>query len=146
MICMDRDNIAITRVSLALDEPLSRKLDEMVRSSGYGNRSEFVRDMIREQMVARAWEAGQTEVLGTITLIYNHHQRELCAKLTEIQHDAKVRILAATHVHLSHELCAEMIMTVGQPDAVRELHLALRRPRGILHAALSMSSAGGELQ
>lgn len=137
---------SITRVSLALDESLSQKLDAMVRSSGYDNRSEFVRDMIREQLVARSWEASGSEVLGTITLLYNHHQRELCARLTEIQHDAHVRILAATHVHLSHELCAEMIMAVGKPEAVRELHLALRRPRGILHAALSMSSAGDELQ
>lgn len=136
----------VTRVSLALDGPLSRKLDEMVRSAGYGNRSEFVRDMIREQLVSRSWGDGAAEVLGTVTLIYNHHQRELCARLTEIQHDSHVRILAATHVHLSHELCAEMIMTVGKPEAVRELYLALRRPRGILHAALSMSSAGGELQ
>lgn len=140
------ENNPITRVSLALDESLSRKLDEMVHSSGYDNRSEFVRDMIREQLVTRAWEASGAEVLGTITLLYNHHQRELCAKLTEIQHDAKVRILAATHVHLTHELCAEMIMATGKPEAIRELHLELRKPRGMLHAALSMSSAGDELK
>ncbi len=139
-------NSTVTRVSLALDEALVRRLDAAMAEAGSGNRSEFVREMLRAHLVETAWQRNDAEMLGTITLLYNHHQRELCAKLTDIQHDSPVRILAATHVHLSHELCAEMIMATGEPRALRELYCALRRPRGVLHAALSTSSTGNELE
>lgn len=132
----------LIRLSLSIEEELAGTLDGMVKSAGYRNRSEFVRDMIREHAVADQWQQDAAEVLGTVTLVYNHHQRELCGKLTEIQHDAHVHILAATHVHLSHEVCAEMIMVEGQPDQVKKLYSELRKPRGILYAALSMSAKG----
>lgn len=135
----------LVRLSMSLDEELGRALDGLVRAANYQNRSEFVRDMIRERIVNQEWEENAASVLGTITLLYNHHQRGLCARLTEIQHDAQVKNLAATHVHLSHEICAEMIMVSGSAAEIRKLYLALKRPRGILHAALSMSSTGEEL-
>ncbi|MDD4538623.1 MAG: nickel-responsive transcriptional regulator NikR [Lentisphaeria bacterium] len=135
----------LVRLSMSLDEELGHALDGLVRAANYQNRSEYVRDMIRERIVDQEWEQNAASVLGTITLLYNHHQRELCGRLTEIQHDAQVHILAATHVHLSHEICAEMIMVSGSAAEIRKLYLALKQPRGILHAALSMSSTGEEL-
>ncbi|MHC4885828.1 MAG: ribbon-helix-helix protein, CopG family, partial [Planctomycetota bacterium] len=75
----------LVRMSLSLERPLYQRLEQMVEESGYSNRSEFVRDMIRGQMVKQAWE-GDEEALGTITLIYDHHQRELNARLTHLQH------------------------------------------------------------
>ena len=111
-----------------------------------GNRSEFVRELLRDYLVNTAWSQSDTEMLGTVTILYNHHQRELCAKLTKVQHDSPVKILASTHVHLSHELCAEMIMAVGMPQALHDLHHQIRRVRGVLHAALSMSSSGNEME
>ncbi|MBE6368356.1 MAG: nickel-responsive transcriptional regulator NikR [Lentisphaerae bacterium] len=136
----------VNRVSLALDEALLRQLDAKMAETKCGNRSEFVREVLRDHLVGLAWEKSDAEMLGTITLLYNHHQRELCAKLTELQHDSPVKILASTHVHLSHELCAEMIMAVGAPQVLHDLHHQIRQVRGVLHATLSMSSSGSELE
>ncbi len=134
----------LTRLSLSLEDSLCRKLDDMVQQHNYSNRSEFIRDLLRDKLVEEQW-AQSREVLGTITLVYDHHQRGLNAALTQIQHDSHAHILAGTHVHLSHEICAEMIMLTGSPDDVKKLFTELRKPKGILHAVLSMSSTGTEL-
>ena len=136
----------VNRVSLALDEALVKQIDSKMQESKSSNRSEFVRELLRDYLVNTAWDNSNCEMLGTVTLLYNHHQREMCAKLTGIQHDSRVKILASTHVHLTHELCAEMIMATGTPDALHDLHCQLRKVRGVLHATLSMSSSGKELE
>lgn len=136
----------VNRVTIALEDALLHQLDNQLARSGGSNRSEFVRELLRDQLVANTWENSSSEVLGTITILYNHHQRELCAKLTKVQHDSPVRILASTHVHLSHEHCAEMIMAVGVPQALHGLHDQIRRVRGVMHAAMSMSSIGNGLE
>lgn len=134
----------LTRLSLSLEDSLCQKLDKMVQESGYRNRSEFIRDLLREKIVEQQWESSR-EVLATITLVYDHHQRELSDKLTRIQHDSPAHIMAGTHVHLSHEICAEMIMLKGRSGDIRELYFELRKPKGILHASISMSSTGEAL-
>ena len=136
----------VNRVTIALDDQLLHRLDEKMAESRSGNRSEFVREVLRDYLVSSAWNKSDMEMLGTITILYNHHQRELCAKLTKVQHDSPVKILASTHVHLSHELCAEMIRATGVPQALHELHSQIRRVRGVLHAALSMGSSGNEME
>ena len=136
----------VNRVTIALDDQLLQQLDRKMLETQSENRSEFVRELLRDYLVNTAWSQSNTEMLGTITILYNHHQRELCAKLTKVQHDSPVKILASTHVHLSHELCAEMIMAVGMPQALHDLHHQIRRVRGVLHAALSMSSSGNEME
>ena len=136
----------VNRVTIALDDQLLHQLDEKMAETQSVNRSEFVRELLRDYLVNSAWSKSDTEMLGTITVLYNHHQRELCAKLTKVQHDAAVKILASTHVHLSHELCAEMIMALGVPHSLHDLHCQIRRVRGVLHAALSMGSSGNEME
>ena len=103
----------LTRVSLSIEKNLLDKLEAMAQSSGYQNRSEFIRDLVRERMIHAEWQAGQ-DVLGTLTVIYCHHQRGLTEKLVNLQHHWGGSVLAATHVHLSHEICAEMIMVKGK--------------------------------
>ena len=90
----------LVRLSLSIEETLFKKLEKIVRLSGYQNRSEFVRDMIRDRLVETEWEKGDTPVLCAITIVYNHHKRELSEKLTELQHRHHEIVLAATHVHL----------------------------------------------
>lgn len=131
----------LTRVSLSIEEPLLEKLDAMAEESGYQNRSEFVRDLIREQMIHAEWQTGK-DVLGTLTVIYCHHQRGLTEKLVMLQHHWGGHVLAATHVHLSHEICAEMIMVQGPGEAVSGLANAIKRERGVLHVSLGMGSTG----
>jgi CopG family nickel-responsive transcriptional regulator len=136
----------LVRLSISLERPLADRLERLVASRNYTNRSEFVRDMIREELVEQQWADEHQEVIATITLIYDHHARQLADKLTDIQHDHHDAILATTHVHLTHDLCAEMIMVRGGAARVRALADTLRQQRGVLHAALGMSSTGEPLR
>jgi CopG family transcriptional regulator, nickel-responsive regulator len=135
----------LVRLSISLEKPLMRQLERLVKKSGYANRSEFVRDMIRRRLVEEQWADERQEVVGTIAMVYDHHARQLSDKLVDIQHDYHDRVLAATHVHLSHDLCAEMIMIRGQAEQIREIVNRLRQLRGVLHAELAMSSTGEKL-
>lgn len=134
----------LVRMSLSIEKRLADKLEELVRSSGYTNRSEFVRDMIRDRLVEKSWEK-DAEVLGTITLIYDHHARRLSEKLTDLQHDHHREILVTTHVHLSHHLCAEVILVRARAKHVRELADLLGKQKGVFHCELSASSTGETL-
>lgn len=134
----------LVRLSLSLPQPLLQQLEAMMQQQGYTNRSEFIRDMIRDQLVTREWTA-PAETLGTVTLVYNHHIRQLSERLIELQHHHYHVILAATHVHLDHNLCAEMILVRGQPAQIQELADHLRQQKGVLHATLSISSTGQHL-
>lgn len=134
------------RQSFSLEPKLLDKLQKLVARSGYTNRSEFIRDMIRQQLVDREWEAGRREVVGTITLVYDHHARQLSDRLTDIQHDHHHAVLATTHVHLDHDVCAEMIMMRGRPNVIRRVADQLRQQKGVLHTALSLSSTGDTLK
>lgn len=136
----------VVRQSFSIEPELSRKLDALMKSGGYTNRSEFLRDMIRDQLVQQEWEEASHEVVGTITMLYDHHTRHLGEKLTDIQHDHHQIILATTHVHLDHDMCAEMIMMRGHPRRIREIADRIRQQRGVLHASLSISSTGRSLR
>jgi CopG family nickel-responsive transcriptional regulator len=135
----------LVRLSISLDRPLAERLERLVASSRYTNRSEFIRDLIRQQLVEQQWTDTNQEVVGTITLVYNHHARQLADKLIDIQHDHHDSIMATTHVHLSHDVCAEMIMLRGPAPQIRQVADRLRQQRGVLHAALAMSSTGDHL-
>ena len=131
----------LARVSLSLEESLLESLEKLVGENGYENRSEYIRDLIREQLTREEWKSGG-EVIGTLTLIYNHHQRGVTEKLVELQHHSGEHVLASTHVHLSHEICAEMIMLRGQGSGIVRLANAMKKLRGVLHAELAMSTTG----
>jgi CopG family nickel-responsive transcriptional regulator len=134
----------LVRVSFSLEKPLWARLKELTRRRRYGNRSEFIRDMIRDRLVEQEWENNE-EALGTITLIYDHHARGLSEKLTELQHDHYDEIMATTHIHLDQHHCAEMIMVRGRAQHLREIADQLRQQKGTLHAVLSLSSTGRKL-
>lgn len=136
----------LVRLSFSIDAALAERFEEMVRRSEYDNRSEFFRDMIRERMVAEEWQGGQvSEAVGTITLVYDHHARGVNEKLTDLQHDHHDVILATTHVHLDHHVCAEVIICQGRPEVIRSICDRLRQQKGVLHGALTMSSTGRRL-
>jgi CopG family nickel-responsive transcriptional regulator len=135
----------LVRLSLSIEKPLYDKLESMVRDSGYSNRSEYVRDLIRDKLVDDQWGKSD-DVVGTITIVYDHHKRELSEKLTKLQHKKHHNILASTHLHLTEKICAEMIMARGRAGDIRDLSNTLKSQRGVLHAALSMSSTGRGLE
>ena len=136
--------MALERLSFSLATSLRERLDDLVRRAKYTNRSEFIRDLVRKELVRTAWEAGR-ETLGTLTLVYDHHQRELGRKLTSLQHEHYGKVLAALHIHLDRHHCAEVLLVRGKGTEVRELSDRLRQLKGVLHAELSMSNLGAEL-
>ncbi|MCP4180447.1 MAG: nickel-responsive transcriptional regulator NikR [bacterium] len=131
----------LIRLSLSLEEPLYNKLDQIVNKSGYKNRSEFIRDMIRERLVSDEWELDK-DVVGTVTLIYDHGKRNLNMKLNKVQHSTHHIVLASTHVHLTENLCAEMIMLKGKASEVKRMADNLRQQLGVLHSGLIMGTTG----
>ena len=134
----------LVRLSLSIESPLLEKMETLAENRGYENRSEFIRDLIRKELAEGEWESG-AEVIGTITMVYNHHQRGITEKLTELQHDCTEHILAATHVHLSHHICAEMIMIRGSGEGIEKFSNSLRKLKGVLHVGCSAGSTGEKL-
>ncbi len=131
----------LVRQSFSIEPDLYREFRRLVCGRGYANQSEFLRDLIRGALVAEEWTSG-TEVLGTITIVYDHTRRELSQKLTRHQHEHHHAVLAATHVHLDHDLCAEAILMRGPAAELRALADRLRQQKGVLHAALALSTTG----
>jgi len=134
----------VVRLSISLEESLFEKLEQLVEESRYGNRSEFVRDMIRDRLVELEWERDE-EVVGTLTLLYDHHARLLSDKLMHLQHHHHETILATTHVHLDSHMCVEVSLMRGRAGRLREIADLVRRQKGVLHAVLSIGSTGVHL-
>ena len=135
----------LVRMSISIDRSLYDRLEELVAESDYANRSEFIRDLIRSRMVEKRWQRNR-QAVGTITLIYDHHRRQLPDRLTHLQHHFHREILASMHVHLDEELCVEAILAKGRPRRIRELVNRLQREKGVLHASLSMGAVGPEIR
>lgn len=135
----------LSRFSISIEPSLLERLESLVRKHQYANRSEFVRDMLRERLVEEEWQ-GNEEVVGTITLVYDHETRELSKKLTRLQHHHHDLVLASTHVHLDKHMCAEMVLTKGPAGEIQEMADRLRQQKGVLHASLSLSSTGTNLE
>ena len=134
----------VARLSFSIEKPLLKRLERLVREGRYANRSEFIRDMIRDRLVQREWKQNE-EAVGTITLLYDHHKRGITQRLTHLQHHHHHVILASTHVHLDEALCAEVIVVKGRALDIKRLADLLHQQKGVLHAALSVSSTGKEL-
>ncbi|MDD5505671.1 MAG: nickel-responsive transcriptional regulator NikR [Candidatus Omnitrophica bacterium] len=133
--------MALIRFGVSIDKELLIKFDRLIKNRKYTNRSEAFRDLIRQELIQEQWQ-GNHEVVGAITLIYNHHKRELVNKLMDIQHDFGQVIISSQHIHLDHNNCLELIAVKGSPSQARRLSDSLKSVKGVKHATLSMSSAG----
>jgi len=134
----------LKRFSISLEEILSKQFDEYIQLRGYSNRSEAVRDLIRKVLVNEEWEQ-DSEVIGVVTLVYNHHQPQLQEKITELQHEYHHQITSTTHVHMDNHNCLEVTIVKGRASKVQELAENLIALRGVKDGNLTMSSTGGHL-
>ena len=134
----------IIRFGVSLEKELLEKFDRLIKEKKYSNRSEAIRDLIRENLVKREWTEGK-EVAGSITLVFDHHKRELMNTLTDIQHDFYQLIISSQHVHLDHDNCLEIIVVRGKPRGVKELADKLRATKGVKYGSLSIATTGKEL-
>jgi len=135
----------LSRTGVSLDEDLLIEFDRLIAKRGSRNRSEALRDLIREALVFEAVDANKT-VVGTLTLIYDHHLPNLTQKLTEAQHHAHGMVLANTHVHLDHDYCLEVILMQGLSKDIQDMSNRMLSLRGVKHGKLVLTSTGKELR
>ena len=121
----------LVRFGVAMEGPLLERFDQLVERRGYGNRSEALRDLVRRELDQDAWQRGQNTVV-TITLVYDHHVRELTERLTDIQHDSGSLILSTLHVHLDHHHCLEVIAAKGPARVLKTLAERLLGTKGVV--------------
>jgi CopG family nickel-responsive transcriptional regulator len=135
----------ITRFGVSIDTSLIKKFDSLIARKGYGARSEAIRDLIRDRLVEEEWEAGERETVGTITIVYNHHTRELEHALTDMQHKSFHQIVSALHVHLDAHNCLEVLVVKGKGQEIKKIADRLIGAKGVKHGKLTMTTTGKEL-
>ncbi|HTP34598.1 MAG TPA: nickel-responsive transcriptional regulator NikR [Candidatus Acidoferrales bacterium] len=136
----------LSRIGVAIDSELLDKFDRLIGQRGYTNRSEAFRDLIRDELVEKTWESPESNVVGTVTLVYDHHVRLLNEKLTSIQHDHHHAILSTLHVHLDHDNCLEVLVVRGRSAEVRKVADSLISTKGVKHGRLTITTSGAELK
>jgi len=130
----------LVRFGVSMDERLLKTLDKVVEQRGYPTRSEAIRDLVRTEQVRDAWQKGEGAVVGTLTLIYDHHVRELNEHLVNLQHEHQKIVHSTMHVHLSHRMCLEVIVLRGRPRQIQRLADRLIAARGVKHGRLVATS------
>jgi CopG family nickel-responsive transcriptional regulator len=135
----------LVRFGVSLEKTLLDRFDVLIRAKQYTNRSEALRDLIRKELVQQEWKSG-SDVVGTITLIYDHHKRDVLIRVMDMQHDFQEAIISTQHIHLDHHNCLEIVAARGNAEEVQRLADALRSIKGVRHATLSMSSTGREIE
>lgn len=130
----------LSRIGVSIDSALLRRFDTYISDKGYDNRSEAFRDLIRDQLVNSVVIADNAFVVGTVTLIYDHHARLLPEKLADLQHDHHELIISTLHAHLDHETCLEVVTLRGKSKDVQRLADQLISTKGVQHGRLVMSS------
>jgi CopG family transcriptional regulator, nickel-responsive regulator len=133
---------AITRFGVSLEEALLAKFDRLIGRKGYPNRSEAIRDLIRDSLVRDQWEAGDAETVGTLTIVYNHATRELEERLTELQHAHYRTIVSTLHVHLDPHHCLEVLVLRGKAGLLRSIADRVIGTRGVKHGTFSATAEG----
>lgn len=132
----------LARIGVAIDDELLKRFDEFNTRRGYTNRSEAFRDLIRDALIQETAAADESEVVGTLTLVYDHHVRMLQERLTEMQHEHHEEIISTLHVHLDHHHCLEVLVLRGQSGRIREIADRLIATKGVEHGRLTLTAAG----
>lgn len=135
----------LVRFGISLDHHLLDNFDDLITRKGYTNRSEAIRDLIRDNLVEREWDANK-ETVGTITIVYDHHVPDLTEKLTTIQHDYQRLILSGMHVHLDHDHCLEVLAVRGKGAEIQKVADILIGTKGVKHGKLATTTTGKALR
>ncbi len=131
----------LSRIGVAIDSDLLQRFDERIARKGYTNRSEAFRDLIRDDLSDEQLERPDTPVVGTVTLIYDHHTRMLSERLTELQHQHHKSIVSTLHVHLNHTDCLEVLVVRGASRDVKQIAEKLIATKGVRHGKLALTAA-----
>lgn len=135
----------LARYTVSMDARLLAKFDELIDKQGYANRSEAIRDLIRDALVEEQWNDANQKVAATVTLVYNHHTGGVAERLGDIQHHACSIIVSSTHVHLDNDNCLEVVILRGKSKAVRTLAEELVALKGVKHGKAVFTTEGSTL-
>jgi len=136
----------VERFGVSMPPELLRAFDGRIAQRGYATRSEAIRDIVRNYLVEEEWQDESRQVVGTVTLVYDHSTRELDAALTDLQHAYHTAIQCATHVHLDVHNCLEVIVVKGTSRQVRAIADRLISTRGVKHGKVVCTTTGEALR
>ena len=141
------DAMELIRFGVSMPEELLKEFDEYIGQRNYQNRSEAIRDLIRDKLVEKEWhefEEGK-EVVGAITFVYSHHKRGLVNALLDVQHHYESQVVASQHIHLDHDHCLEVTIVRGKTETIRDLAYKIQSMKGVMHCTLSMTTTAKHL-
>lgn len=131
---------ALKRFGVSMEQELLERFDKLCSEKGYATRSEAIRDMVRDQLVEAELSRGNADAVGTLTVVYDHHQRELQEKLTTYQHHHLHSIVSTLHVHLSEHFCLEVIILRGKTKEIKRIGDGLIAAKGVKHGRLVITT------
>jgi CopG family nickel-responsive transcriptional regulator len=135
----------VERFSISMNRKLLSRFDGLIGRKGYPNRSEAVRDLVRNALVEERWGRADEKVAATVTLVYDHHHRDLSERLADIQHHHGPMVVATTHVHLDNDNCLEVVILRGRTGKVRRLAELLIAQKGVKHGRATYTTEGRDL-
>ncbi len=130
------------RFGVSMSKDLLALLDDLVEAKGFANRSQAIADMVRNELVEYRGKIGNRKIAGTITIVFDHHKRNLQTLLTSIQHDYGEHIISTLHAHLNHNNCMEILAVRGQANIIKQLADRLITAKGVKHGKLTMTTTG----
>jgi CopG family nickel-responsive transcriptional regulator len=134
----------LVRFGVSMDEKLLKKFDSLLEKKGYNNRSEAIRDFVREKIVEESIHERHILAFGVLSFVYDHHVRELESKLTDFQHEHFKNIVSTSHVHIDHDNCLEVIIFKGKAEVINEISNKILSYKGVKHGKLSLTLTGKE--
>ncbi|QER42012.1 nickel-responsive transcriptional regulator NikR [Thermodesulfobacterium sp. TA1] len=132
----------LARFGISIPKELLKAFDDYIDRKHYANRSEAIRDLIRQKLVEEEWRESKEDVVGVITYLYDHHKRELTDRLVEIQHDYYDRIITTQHLHVDHNRCLEIILVKGKANEIKDLADKIQAQKGVLHLNVALTTLG----
>lgn len=135
----------VVRFGVSLEAKLLKKFDSLIKKIGYANRSEAIRDLIRNRLVEEEWKSEDSEAVGILGLVYDHHRRELQETLTKTQHEYLSNIISSIHVHLDEDNCLEVIVLRGKASLIKKTAESLLATRNVKHGKLILTTTGADL-
>ena len=131
----------ITRFGVSIEPDLLKKFDKNIKMEGYTNRSEAIRDLVRKNLIREENKNPNSESIGTLTMIYDHHTGNLTNKLLDLQHDHTKEILSTTHIHIDHDNCLEVLVLKGKTGKIQKLADNIKSLKGIKHGELVITKS-----
>ena len=131
----------LIRFGISMEDDLLYQFDHLIARKGYTNRSEAVRDIVRDKLVEESVETEHGSVFGALVFLYDHHKRELEKSLSNLQHDYFQNIISTSHVHVDHDHCLEVVLLKGDAAILKNISEKLLSFKGVKHGRLTLTTA-----